>query len=84
MLLTCMAKSVAVYQGATALTRIPSAAHSQVKLLVNWFSAAFVIAYIEPDLHAGRGACANRIQQLAGSGFQEVQADCGGFEVLMR
>ena len=45
---TCFAKSVFMYHGAIAFTRIPSLPHSQAKLFVNWFNAAFDIAYIAP------------------------------------
>ena len=37
-----------MYQGATALTRMPSAAHSQARYLVRMFIAPLVMAYTAP------------------------------------
>jgi hypothetical protein len=43
-----MASSVMVTQGDTLFTRMPSLAHSQLRLRASWFMAALLMAYTLP------------------------------------
>ena len=45
---TCFASGVLMYHGATALTRMPSGAHSHARYLVSMFMALLVMAYTTP------------------------------------
>lgn len=47
-------EGVLVAPGATALTRIPSLAHSHPQLIVNLFIAALLAAYVAPAHSIGR------------------------------
>eukprot|EP00475_Leptophrys_vorax_P005201 TRINITY_DN13143_c0_g1_i1.p2 TRINITY_DN13143_c0_g1~~TRINITY_DN13143_c0_g1_i1.p2 ORF type:complete len:152 (+),score=3.37 TRINITY_DN13143_c0_g1_i1:102-557(+) len=72
---TWLARSVAVYQGATALTRMPSLAHSHAKFLVSWFMAAFVAPYSVPDRMATSPATDELNTMLASEGKRAVDGD---------